>query len=693
MKRRYLLVVATIVAFSCCYAQKKDRMKYFGKTVKLKRIADKNFDKFHFNKAVKQYKELLGIRKDPKVELRLAESFRRLNDHEQAAFWYGMAQNDGLILTQGQLMDYALSLKSLKRYHAAKEIFGEYDAEDKWASNQARSLERMDTFYVDQHAYEVSWESFNSTGKDFGPAFMEGQLIFVSNRNSGLGKRSYHWDESNFLDLYLKGDSSEVDKVSGSLNTKYHEGPATFWEGGTKVLFTRNSYYRSKVSLSTNGVNHLKIFYAEKQKSGHWGPPKEFPFNNDEYSVGHPSISRDGMTLYFASDMPGGYGGVDLYRSDFKLGQWQTSVNLGPVINSPRDEMFPYIHDDQTLYFASNGHPGLGGLDLYKVSLRISQEVSNLGFPVNTSSDDFGWCFRPSGNQAYFSSNRPGGMGDDDIYSVLVHDYSVEVILVDEITGDRIMTSGRIDLLSTLRSQMNDPGISIGKTQVRFGAKGGTSYLATGSADGYYQGSKTIKIPNKRLDQIGHLYYEIPLKRLDFDQQAEILMVVNNDRPTQLFFKIDGDEIEFNGSLPDLRDSLNTRGYTVVKETILTNIYYDFDQSSIRTDAARSLDKVVNYLSSNGEVGIVLDAHTDIRGSNQYNQLLAKRRVAAARQYLIQGGIRPERIFTGSHGEEQTFIDCVNCSEDEHQSNRRTEIRIEMSKRAVQRRLTTMMDR
>ncbi|MDW3190810.1 MAG: OmpA family protein [Cytophagales bacterium] len=660
------------------------------KVEKLKKRADHQFEQMHFLKAVAGYKEVLKYEKMPAIELRLADSYRLLNQPMEAAFWYSRAITDGADLSKENLLNYALMLSASERYQEAKSIFVEHGSSDPWVQDHVTAIDSFANFYKDQHAYKVSWESFNSSEKDFSPSFVNGELVFVSARATRSTSGTFQWDGTSFLDLFKRMDESQVTRLKGSINSKYHEGPATFWDKGTKAFFTRNSFDGTKVKLSEDGVNNLRIFYAELSKSGQWVVKSEFPFNSEKYSMGHPSISGDGKTLYFASDMPGGFGGVDLYKSEYKYNQWETPVNLGPEINTPRNELFPYIHTDGLLYFASEGHEGIGGLDLFRASMSEESEPQNLGFPINTSADDFGLTFRPKSNQAYFSSNRPGGMGDDDIYSVHMSDYAVEVVLVDELTGEPISTTGRIDLLRTLRSQMNSPGISIAETRLQFGVERGTSFLVTGSADGYYQGNLIMQLEDEQFERVKHLYYEIPLRRTNIQQQTEILIVVNNDRHTQFFYSKNGRTTPFDGTLGVLRTFLNMEGYTVVKETYLTNIFYDFDRSDIRADAAESLEELAQILKTDESLHIILESHTDVRGTNQYNQLLAKRRVDAAQQFLMDLGINVDRIYTGSHGEEQTFVNCNDCSEDQHQRNRRTEIRIEINKVKQNKRLTSI---
>ena len=364
-------------------------------------------------------------------------------------------------------------------------------------------------------------------------------------------------------------------------------------------------------------------------------------------------------------------------------------MNLGPNVNTPRDEMFPYIRNNGVLYFSSTGHYGLAGLDIYMYKIGENTEAENMGFPVNTNGDDFGISFYKNTNKAYFSSNRAGGMGEDDIYSVFVYDYAINVKLVDAITREPISSGGRIDVLKTMRTHLNDNGVSVPQTSYSFGVEAGTSFFVTGSAEGYYQGNLIIQLENDLTRDVEQREYEIPLSRMDGGMETEILVVINNDSPSQLFYKEDVDFIAYDGSLSELKSNMMQQGIEVVKETYLTNILYDFDQYEIRPDASRSLDRIADYLHEDDELNIVLEAHTDERGSNQYNRLLAKRRVEAAKDYLLKNGISNDRIFIGSHGEEKTLNDCSDgCNETQHQQNRRTEIRIEINKQKSKQRLT-----
>lgn len=688
MKKKVIIVFQILLIHGIGIGQSKElssiskRQKQFSHELS---IADRKFDHFHFVGAATHYKRALEIKMSPKVQLKLADTYRLMNKPIDAVFWYQQAINNKVHTIDDDWIHYAQMLKANGKYDKALVIFERLAHKEEWIAKKAEALKRTEELYANQHAYDVEWATFNSSHKDFSPIHRNGEIVFVSSRaNSG---KKHLWDHSNFLELFTV-EEGVVTAFHSNINTSYHEGPSTFFDNGNKMYFSRNNFHRNKMGLSKDGINKLKIFYSESSNGKDWSQPIEFIHNSDEYSTAHPAISEDGRTLYFASDMPGGYGGVDIYKVEFKDGRWSSPENLGPNVNTPRNEMFPYIRSNGDLYFSSTGHYGLGGLDIFKYTPGKDQEAENMGYPVNTNGDDFGISFYKNTNKAYFSSNRAGGMGEDDIYSVFVYDYTINVQLVDAITREPIETGGRIDVLKTMRTHLNDNGVSVAKTSYSFGVEAGTSFFVTGSAEGYYQGNLIIQVEEVVGDD-KQREYEIPLTRMDGGMEAEILVVINNDAPSQLFYKEESKFVPYTGSLSRLKSALEAQGIEIVKETYLTNILYDFDRYDIRADASRSLDQIAGYLRKDSELNIILEAHTDVRGSSQYNKLLAKRRVEAARDYLLRGGISSERIFIGSYGEQQTINDCQEgCDENQHQQNRRTEIRIEINKQKNDQRLT-----
>ncbi len=651
---------------------------------RLKAKGDKNYETFSYEKAIHHYKRALNAGRESSVELRLADSYRLLNKPEEAEFWYRAVLKE-MTLADNDMVNFGQVLSANGKYEEALEVYEKYQHHEDWVGDHVDALQNVERFYVNEIAFEIEESLFNSLEKDFSPTLVKDGVVFVTGRpSSGLLKPEYSWDGSNFLDLFEVRNGEVPEKIHRGINTRYHEGPATFFDNDHKMFFTRNNYHKKQAGESADGINKLKLYYSERKKEGRWHKPKEFPYNDDHHSTGHPAISGDGQTLYFASDRSGGFGGVDLYKSKWVNGQWSTPENLGERFNTAEDEMFPFLYDDEILYFSSNGHKGLGGLDLFRASLDSDHVPRNMGFPLNTNADDFGIALERGTNVGYFSSNRVGGTGDDDIYHVRIFDYVINVNLIDGVTGEPL--SGEMKVNEFFPPDVVDRLAGGQEIQtIKFRSLKGSKLEVEGNADGYRPGSLEIA-PDAKWDdntQIVHLTYDLPLFPIGYEEEtkrleAELIVVENNGRNTQLVAYAHERYDAFEGKIADLREALDSDGKEIVKETYLRNIFYDFDQYNIRPDAAIELDRLHDFMMKRNDVSVVFASHTDVRGSIAYNEVLAQNRAMAAKKYLENRGINGERITTTSFGELQTFDDCqaATCSKVAHQSNRRTEIKL-----------------
>ena len=404
------------------------------------KIGDKLSSNLAYADALSAYNEAWERNETPELSLKIAQTYTMLNDQQNAAKWYEMSlKNSGENAPENALY-YADALSSTENYVDAESWYSKSAAAFAGDSRPARkisSLKNQDELYENVSYVKIMEAEFNSPASDFSPTFMNEKLVFVSARsNARLIKRKFAWDNTNFLDLYYS-NSSEVSEFDRSINSPLHEGPAVFYEDGKKMIFTRNNSKKGRLKRDSTGTTNLKLFYAQLDESANsWSAPEPLPFNNDAYSVGHPAINSTGSVLYFASNMPGGFGKTDLYKSEFINGEWREPVNLGKEINTEGDEMFPFLFQEDQLYFAGNGYGGLGGLDLYKANLK-NNEVSNLGSPINSSSDDFGLLLNPDGKSGYFSSNRKG-KGSDDIFEFSSSKDVVSELLIREIILDKM---------------------------------------------------------------------------------------------------------------------------------------------------------------------------------------------------------------------------------------------------------------
>ncbi len=397
------------------------------------------FEDYSYIQAIEQYEKLLKKNDIPEAKMKLAECYRLTRDMNNAEKWYrNAAENEQL--DSVYMYYYATVLKYNKNYDEAREWYLQYEdwKQDGKGAKQAKFIEMIHYFVRDSSKVEIKNMPFNSIYSDFSPAYFKDGLLFVSSRTKGKNPGGLdQWTGESFLDLYqvekVNIDSaSKVQRMQGFINSNFHEGPACYDAENNLIYFTRNSIEKGIQKRSKEGVLKIQI-YTAAQTDNRWDIIENFSLNNSEYVLGHPSLAADGNRIFFASDMPGGFGGLDIYYADKTENGWSAPVNLGAHVNTQWNEMFPYIHATGTLYFASDGLPGLGGLDVYSVRFggRSWADVKNLGYPINSSQDDFGFILDATNKSGYVSSNREGGMGSDDIYSVLIKDtYFEEGVLL-----------------------------------------------------------------------------------------------------------------------------------------------------------------------------------------------------------------------------------------------------------------------
>lgn len=423
-------------------------------TGKLKHAKQK-FDNLDYIGAIELYNEILEDADVASAKINLAESYRKVNDTQNAEFWYGQVVR----LPEAEPIHklyYGQMLQRNGKCDLAREwyqSFVDLVPDDQRGQYLLRACDYEDELMAKGAGlFEVAEVDFNSHSDDFSPQYYKNGIVFSSERDTNpIIRRTHTWTGNPFLELYYVdmketgGDEASCgnytfgrpEKFSNEINTKYHDAVVSFSKNGEEIFFTRNNFLDGKKDYDDDGVMRLKVFYARSEGEGEWGELQSLPFNSNEYSVAHPSLSEDGQKLYFASDMPGGFGGFDIYYSEKESGRWGPPLNLGSEVNTEGTEVFPYAGKDGKIYFASDGLIGLGGLDIYTTSQRengIWQEPENLGYPINTLSDDFGVIFNEEGTCGFFSSNREGGVGNDDIYSLKKIAIPIEVLVYDEST-------------------------------------------------------------------------------------------------------------------------------------------------------------------------------------------------------------------------------------------------------------------
>ncbi|MEO1258361.1 MAG: OmpA family protein [Bacteroidota bacterium] len=416
--------------------------------------AQQKMDNLEYMDAIDLYNQILENGDIAEAKINLAEAYRKVNDTPNAEFWYGQVVR----LPESEPIHklyYGMMLQRNGKCDIAREWYQQFvdlSPDDQRGQLLLRACDYEDELMTKSAGiFEVNEVDFNSGTDDFSPQFYKGGIVFSSERDTNpMIRRVHAWTNNNFLELYYvdmretgkeEGCGNYVfgrpEKFSNEINTKFHDAAVAFSRNGEEIFFTRNNFEDGKREFDDDGIMRLKVFYARSEGEGEWGELQSLPFNSNEYSVAHPTLSAEGDKLYFTSDMPGGFGGMDLYVSEKESGRWGPPVNLGPEVNTEGHELFPHASLEGKLYFSSDGQIGLGGLDIYHTEQDESgtwKAPENMGYPINTLSDDFGVIFNEEGTCGFFSSDREGGVGRDDIYSFKKIAVPVEVLVYDEST-------------------------------------------------------------------------------------------------------------------------------------------------------------------------------------------------------------------------------------------------------------------
>jgi len=615
--------------------------------------ADKYYREYSFDKAIDKYNDvnnlsIEGLRK-------LAESYHSINKFAEAKAVYAKIVND-TSATCNDYYNYILLLKADGKYAETPKWYKkikEKNAHDLRAKNFFDTESEFQSLLKPGTKYKISDLKINTKSQDFGTAFYKNKIAFTSSRKGfNPFRRNYNWNKKPFLDIYVADVAAnhEIENISywnKKISEKWHQGPISFAEDGTFAAFTRNNYTDS---IPKDGVVRLQIFFTRFEDKD-WTEPEPFYLNNPAYSVGHPALSKDGNTLYFVSDMPGGYGGSDIYvvTKEPGSGRWGKPVNLGDKINTEANELFPFYEDKSgLLFFSSNGLNGLGGLDVY-VATKTPQgfeNIQNVGEPINTPYDDFAYIIAEDLKYGYFSSNRPKGKGDDDIYKFT---YSGEFKKMVPPPPPVVVEQKR-----PVKAETN---------------KSFTYKLYVLNKDSHQAISKA----DIKLGDLAEVTDNTGMISHTFTQAIDYKVVINAVGYKQKHLRVSVQTFR-DGYL--LTDTILMEA-NVNKKIVLKNIYYDFNKSDILPESSVELDKVVNFLHDNPTLQVELSSHTDSRGSDEYNMTLSEERAKSAVNYIIGKGIDTQRIAAKGYGETQLINGCSNgvpCTEEEHRRNRRTEI-------------------
>lgn len=593
---------------------------------------DRFYDGIAYSKAIPFYEKV--YKKHPeKVGHQLADAYYQVGDSESSEAVYRRLIETGNE-DQVDYVQYGRVLMMNGKYDEAQEVLNTYTSshpDDAHAATLLASTNVLDDRFKDTTLYTLTPVRLPDFTNSYAATPYGERVVFVADQVA-KGKKKNAWTGNSYLNLYEmqkseQGNWSSPKLLEGNINGKYHDGPAVFSADGKTMYFTRSNYNKKKLAVNENDENNLKLLSAELV-NGEWSNLTELPFNSDDYSVGHPALSADGNTLYFISDMPGGFGGTDLYSSTKSGDSWGQPVNLGSAVNTPENEMFPYMDQDGYLYFSSEGHNSMGGLDIFVTKESNSwTKPQNLDYPVNSSEDDFGFVLNEDGRTGYLSSSRGGA---DAIYEFIKHPPVFNVIVFAHEKGSDIPVQG-----ATIEIKNMD---------------GETSTVLQTGADGKVQSSLDIET----------LYNVLASRDEHFAKSEEVN--TKGLRYSEDFYL----DFEFDKVVID-------------EPIVIKNIYFDFDKSNIRPDAAKELDHLVKVLKDNPRLEVELGSHTDARGTDKYNEKLSDRRAKSTVDYLIKKGIAKDRLTWKGYGENNLTNECkdgVQCSEEKHQANRRTEFKV-----------------
>ena len=602
--------------------------------------ADNLFNKLSFANATEVYKTLID--KDYNADYatrQLADSYAFLRNPDSAVVYYKKVVEQENVPVE-YYYNYAQALRGVKNYkeyriwmRRFKEAGGDINED-----NLQKDSDFVNSIFNAKQQYFLTDVNFNSKYSDFGAYEHNGKIYFTSSRDEGVSsKHIYGWNGEPFLDIYTASNKTDSlinhkAKLKGSINSIYHDGPLTITKDGKTIYFSRNDYNKSVLGKNEEGISNLKIYKATLADD-EWTNIEELPFNSNAYSTGHPALNNDETKLYFASDMPGGIGGTDIYYVEINNGSFGDPKNAGNIINTDKNERFPFINSEDVLFFASDGHPGLGLLDIFGTVLDKNDHivsVINLGVPVNSSKDDFSFFMNDDGLSGYFASNRNGGVGSDDIYAY-----------------DRIP---QLKIEGTVAGTDDNP------------IKNATVELFD------YNGNKIAYLET---NDEGH--YEI-----NIDRDSNYTLNTKKDGYIDNYKPVSSKGIEKSIKSITADFVLNQDKKEIIPITELYPIYFDFNKYSIRKDNTNKLDKIIDLMiNTYPDIVIKIESYADSRGPAEYNKKLSIERANATYKYLVNKGVNPDRITEyNGYGEQNLVNDCngtINCTEAQHQLNRRTQ--------------------
>lgn len=708
-------LILALTVFVCGMVQSQD----------LKR-ADAYFERAFYSDAIALYEELAKNNRSRNVVQNLADSYYNTYQLPQAAKWYAyLTSVYDENLDESYFFKYSQTLKSVGEYGEATEVLMDYytrKGDTAKVEQLQKDLEYLENVNAIGDRFEMNSLALNTVFSEFGAAEIDSNLVYAAAEKKGIPviSKTYRWNNEGYLDLYAhpKGKLNLADSLSvgysKQINTRMHEGTFAITKDRQTFYFTRNNFSKGKKRTNAKKVSYLKIYRADWDGEK-WSNVKELPFNSDDFSNEHPTLSADEKTMYFASDRAGGLGSFDIYSvAIYNNGSYGEPKNLGPAINTERKEQFPFVDADDNLYFSSNGQPGFGLLDIFVAKKQNGnyQKADNVGKPLNTGFDDFAYTMNTDGKTGYFSSNRPDGKGADDIYALTITkpleikqcEQRIAGVVLDKTTKEPIAFS-TVNLLAEdgtiIKTSTTGPDASFD-----FAVSCTSSFKVVGEKEGFTEDFKIIttdKVRDKTQETKLNLYADIDR----YKEEARVLQeqLMEKERLEQK--RIEREKLAEEERIAQEKEEEKQRieaekrakekaeeerkqriEEAIAREPAIERdgeriiikaepkIYFDYDLWYIRLESKVTLDNIIRILKENPGIQLEVGTHTDIRGNDQYNEELSQKRSNSVFEYMTRNGVKASRVTAKGYGETQTIVQCKteeSCSEEQHELNRRCE--------------------
>ncbi|NVO01219.1 MAG: OmpA family protein [Bacteroidetes bacterium] len=680
----------------------------------------KLYNQLAYDQAIPYFEK--SLKYDPSNEMAirtLADCYKQVKDVENSKKYYAKVVTFSDVKPI-EKYNYGQALMMSGDYSNAKPWLDSY-REDERGKIQADGINDLNIFFKDSAQYTIkNLEEINSSSSEMGPAFFDNLILFSSNRFKLDAFDNIHaWTGKDFYKLFKSNDVNNTDviKFTNDVQTKYNVGPINY-DAENKILYlTRNQIEKGKVIKGIDDQVKLRIYsYKYNAVTKEWTDEQSFQFNNKDYNVAHPALNVDGQWMVFSSDMPGGFGGMDLWATKNQNGIWSAPVNLGAEINTKGNEVFPFISANDILFFSSNGKEGLGGLDVYFTSFNngVAGKLITVCYPINSMADDFGFILNNEGNTGYFASNRQGGKGDDDIYQINIKKPFKATLTV---TGTAIDKQTKKTLDQTLVVLKEESGENIAEITTgtdgfyKFEIDPGSSYKIIGTKISYSNDENSFKgiIPEGKTEIVADLFMQqndfslyclvtdkkttqplegVSVKIIDKKTGLELFTFKTNSSGDfrqklenaklndQLLYLIEINKTGYLGKTVNYSKVIDKPGEIAIHNEIdisldaitvgadlakiinINPIYFDLSKWNIRPDAAFELDKIVKVMKENPNMVVELGSHTDCRSSAAFNMDLSDKRAKTSAAYIISKGIEKSRIYGKGYGETKLVNDC-----------------------------------